>query len=146
MRSPGVIYRKYRNIKRKYLYEKVLESRKKCFENCFYSKNLDYTDHLNKNRHIKLCTVNKNIDVCSCPVACNAFISKINKNNLKKEFEDELKDYAVKKYKYPDLLELEWVLDKNLKEAIENPSIIEKCIIYIINILESLLKNIHKNK
>ena len=123
-----------------------MNSRKKCFENCYYGKKLEYVDHLNKNRTIRLCTVNKNLDVCTCPITCNAFISKINKDTLKKEFENELKDYNVKKNKYPELLELEWVLDKDLKEATNNPPLLGRFIVYIINLLEIILKYMYKER
>ena len=41
MKSPGVIYRKYRQLKRKILYEKLQEARKKLSKNC-----LKYTEEV----------------------------------------------------------------------------------------------------
>lgn len=152
MRSPGVIYRKYRNIKKRYLYEKILLHRKASHDNCFYGSLLEYTDTQGKRRAVRICKLNlkrsyygdvvKNLDICTCPLSCNAFVPKTSKDTIKYEFEQELKDPIIKKTKYPELVELEWVLDKSLNEAKKNPSFLGKLIINIINLLENILKRV----
>ena len=158
MRSPGVIYRRYRNLKKKYLYDKVLDSRKKMHNNCFYGNPMEYTDAQNRKRMIRVCRVNlalaksksgedlvNNLDICNCPIVCNAFVSKYSKEAIKEEFEKELQDPVVKRLKYPELVELEWILDKSLNDAQKQPSFIGKLLISAIYLLEKLLKKVDKS-
>lgn len=153
MRSPGVIYRKYRQIKRKYLYEAVSDAKKQCHENCVYGFILSYTDEDGKDQKLKLCdygSINEKIkgnnieavyglDVCTCPKECNAFVRKWNKKAVIETFKEELSDPAIKRNKYPELEAYEWILEKSLTEAKRNPSIFGKIIIFFIKLLEDLL-------
>lgn len=143
MKSPGIIYRRYRQLKRKLLYEKLLESRKRSAKNCIYGKYLDIVDK-SKNYSVSICLYNKDIskglEVCNHPEECNAFICKQSKEDIEKLFEKELSDSSIRIKKYPELNILEWVLDKSLDDAKKEPSLLTKILLSIINSIESLIK------
>jgi hypothetical protein len=143
MKSPGVIYRKYRQLKRKILYEKLQEARKKLSKNCFYGK---YIEILDKDTTIPIyvCSynrdINKGIDICNYPEDCNAFVYKFSKKDIEEDFNNELKNPAIRNKKYPELNCLEWILDKTLEDAKKEPSIFVKFIVLFINFLEKIIK------
>lgn len=143
MKSPGIIYRRYRQLKRKLLYEKLLESRKKAAKNCIYGKYLDVIDK-SKNYSISICLYNKDIgkglEVCNHPEECNAFICKHSKEEVERIFERDLNDSSIKNKKYPELNILEWVLDKSLDDAKKEPTILTRILLAVINSIESLIK------
>lgn len=143
MKSPGIIYRRYRQTKRKILYEKLQEAKKKSFKNCLYGK---YVDIIDSNKIVPICVclynkdVNRGLDLCSNPFDCNAFIYKRSKKDIEEEFISDLKNPLIINKKYPELSCLEWVLDKTLEDAKKEPSIFVKIIVLIINILENAIK------
>lgn len=143
MKSPGVIYRRYRQLKRKLLYDKLQEIRKRSGKNCVYGKAIDIIDG-NKTFHAHVCLYNKHIDsgleCCNHADECNAFICKFAKEDVVVFFNQELKDPSVRNKKYPELNVLEWVLDKSLDDAIKEPTIFVKIIVLAIGFLEGLIK------
>jgi len=143
MKSPGVIYRRYRQLKRKILYDKIQEARKKSNRNCFYSKGLEIVDQ-NRTIHTYVCLYNKNVqeglDVCNHPEDCNAFACRFSKKDIENDFNNELKSTTIRSRKYPELNCLEWVLDKTLEDAKRKPSIFVKIIVLAISALENLIK------
>jgi hypothetical protein len=162
MRSPGVIYRKYRQLKRKYLYEALVESRKKRHENCSYGKLLKYIDSAGQDREVRLCVFGSKIrqsfnlpaghpgtntvdglDVCTCPVECSAFASKWSKEEVTKRFESIV---GNQNDNYPELRALQWVLDKPLTDAVEKPTVVGRIIVWCIKVLEDLLKFVDRSK
>ena len=89
MKSPGVIYRRYRQLKRKLLYEKMQEARRLSGRNCIYGKPLDIIDK-GKVFHVNVCLYNKNVntglEVCNNTEECNAFICKFSKKDIEESF------------------------------------------------------------
>jgi len=151
MRSPGVIYRKYRQIKRKLLYYKISEYHKKAHQNCAYGHFVKYSDNDNRDRTSKLCMYSvwtdpkkefdhRKIDVCTCAASCNAFAPKRSKESLAEDFEKEIQDYNTCLKKYPELAAYKWVLDKDLEEAKKNPGLINRFLISVIIFIENILK------
>jgi hypothetical protein len=74
MRSPGVIYRRYRQLKKKILFDMTANAHLRLHENCHYSKLLSYVDNEGVYRTIKVCTCNKlesdQIELCDNPNEC----------------------------------------------------------------------------
>lgn len=143
MKSPGIIYRRYRQLKRKTLYEKMQESRKKSAKNCVYGAPINIIDK-NKSYPVFICLYNKNIskglEICNNPEDCNAFICKHSKKEVEDNFEKDLKDFSIRNKRYPELNTLEWILDKALDDAKKEPTPLVKVILFLINLLESLIK------
>lgn len=154
MRSPGVIYRKYRQIKKKILYDRTAHAFLRSHENCYYGKEVKYIDNegierFGVERTIKACMYNPiedHIETCDNPHECNAYASKWTKKKIIDKTNEELKDSDIKRKYYPELNVLEWVLDKDLHKAVQEPNFVGKIIIKIIEILESILKVSNNNQ
>jgi uncharacterized membrane protein len=150
MKSPGVIYRRYRQLKRKLLYDKIVKARQICHGNCFYGKTLGHGSPLDPGfTWFNICMYNydtndKEFVLCTCPKECNAFSNKWTKEKVLKEFENEMNDWTIKQKFYPEVIALEWVLDKDLTEAIKNPNILNRIVVGIILFMEKALKYINK--
>lgn len=147
MRSPGVIYRRYRQIKKKIIYDRVACAGQRIFENCHYGKIVAYTDEAGTDQSIKVCNYNSLIDqghieICTCPKGCNAYVNKWTKDKILHEVDKELEDHNIKKNLYPELVLLEWVLDKDLNEATKNPGVLGAFIIKCIAFLEGILRKL----
>lgn len=162
MRSPGVVYRRYRQLRRKLLYKKIQESRKKLHDNCVYGKKIEYFDDSSGTTQIvRLCMyscklsslglsknidMSENLDICTSPSVCNAFACKWSKEKIEEEFNSELNNYSIKEEKYPELAVFEWILDKSLHDAQINPGWFGNLLVRTIIILENLLKNIRGSR
>jgi len=150
MRSPGVIYRKYRQLKRKLIYDKLVESRKVTHKNCHYGKYLIREDDHGNKKVVHLCSFNSTskdrIEICTKPLECNAFANKWTKEIIISEFEKILEDPKLKAELFPELTAYEWVLDKSLKEAKKKPGLIVSFIIFLISTLEKVIKTTGDNK
>lgn len=160
MKSPGVIYRQYRKLYRKVLYEKLKEARKEIHVNCAYGKPITIRNNSGESYQIKLCAYNcldfsdakkarLNLDLldhCTNPKECNAFAYKQSKEDVENELEREFKDPEIKYKKYPELSAYEWVLDKSLTEAKKDPGILGSFIVFLINLLEKLLEFVSGSK
>lgn len=147
MRSPGVVYRRYRQVKRKTLYEKIKNSNRKIHANCFYGRTIYHKDINNQIQATHLCFYNFStegkIEICTNPSDCNAFICKWTKQKIKEEFDNQLKNPKIKHALYPTLCSYEWILDKSLTEAKKHPGILNSLIVSIINFLENILKRLN---
>lgn len=158
MKSPGVIYRYYRQLKKKYLYERIQEARKKYFQNCIYGRPVIYKDDHGYDRTVRLCvfamcrskawddTVPNAYDICTCSRECNAFAQKWSKERVIDQFNKELDNQLVKRNRYPDLLLLEWILDKELTDAEKTPNFMGIILVYLIKCLETALKYVCRPK
>jgi len=150
MKSPGIIYRRYRQIKKKLLYEKMVAAKQRAHENCHYSKLAVIKDVDGVSRKVKLCLFSLDgtpkVDVCSSPQECNAYVSMWTKEKVIEEFEREINDWTIKNKLYPQLVFFEWILDRDVAEAMKEPGWMGKIIICVIAFLESLLRSIEKNK
>jgi hypothetical protein len=153
MKSPGVIYRKYRQRKRKLLYEMVVQARQVSHENCHYGQTVEHMDFSESGcrAQFKICAfgfdpASRKIEFCTCPKECNAFVNKWTKEKVEESFEKSLLDWGTKVKLYPDLVALEWVLDKELTDAIKEPNFMGKVIIATILFLEHVLKYVNPVK
>jgi hypothetical protein len=151
MRSPGVIYRKYRQVKRKLMYLKISESFRKDHHNCSYGHYIKYKDNDNRNRTAKICMFGvfndpasnndyRKMDVCTCASKCNAFAAKRTRKEIIESFEKEISNSNVLQAKYPELAAYKWVLDKDLDEAKKKPGIINTILISLISFFEKAMK------
>ena len=149
MKSPGIIYRRYRQLKRKLLYDKIVRARETRHSNCHYGKVIDHGSPAGP-CFTRFCvcsydySLNKDMVLCTCPRECNAFVSKWTREKVEYEFNKELEDYKTKLDKYPELVALEWVLDKDLTDAMKNPSFLGSLIVSVIMMLEKSLKYVNK--
>jgi hypothetical protein len=146
MRSPGVIYRRYRQLRKKILYDKLEMARRYLHCNCHYGKIVTYTDEFDREKTLLVCNYNLlltegRIEVCTNPATCNAFVNMWSKEKVIEVVEKELADHDTKRRLYPELTVLEWALDKDLNEAVKNPGFIGTIIIKCIGFLESILRN-----
>lgn len=149
MRSPGVIYRQYRQQLRKVLYEKTVEALKKENKNCIYSVILKATRD-EETRKIPLCAFRiqregaEELEACTCPKECNAFAHKYSKEELRErlrsELEETLSDPKKAYSEYPDLAVYRWVLDKDLDDAEKEPKALVKPLVWLIHLLEEVIK------
>jgi hypothetical protein len=144
MRSPGVIYRRYRQLKKKIIYDKMESAHQIKHENCTYGRVVLCTKN-GKTEPLKICGYNLNIDnntieICDDPVSCNAFICKWNKEKVLKQTEEEFANPDTKRMLYPEITVMEWVLDKNLNDAVKSPNFFGRIIVRCIEFLEDLLK------
>jgi hypothetical protein len=145
MRSPGVIYRRYRQMRKKFLYDKLEQARVCSHSNCHYGKVVSYADEQGVEHSIKMCNYNTllekgRIEICTNPSECNAYVNKWTKDRVVEAAEKELLDPEVKKRLCPEIAILEWVLDKDLNDAIKNPGFIGSIIIRCIEFLENCIK------
>lgn len=148
MKSPGIIYRRYRQLKRKLLYDRMVKSREICHSNCFYGKTICHGSATDPGfTCFNMCTydynLDKNLTLCTCPKECNAFVNVWTKEKTEEKFNRDLADWDTKLKLYPELIALEWVLDKDLTDAIKAPNLVGKLIVSIIMLLEKSLKYIN---
>jgi hypothetical protein len=154
MKSPGVIYRRYRQFKRKLLYEKMVKARKVEFCNCHYGETLDMFGQDGNWSYFQICTYDRTSDgidgkkpfVCQSPTECDAYVSKWTKEKVVEKFEEELSDWDTKQELYPGLAVLEWVLDKDLSEAVKNPNMITRVLVRAMIFIEFLLRYMNNNQ
>jgi|SRR5271157_4527217 hypothetical protein len=144
MKSPGIIYRRYRQLKRKILYDRFQEARKREHRNCVYGKMVEVMDK-DKSYQIPICLYNQNVErgleVCSQSWECNAFVNRFSKESIEKELNQELKDPYIRMTKYPELNVLEWILDKSLDDAKKEPTFLGRVAIHLIDLLENFIKS-----
>jgi len=105
-----------------------------------------YKEGSNIERTIKICMYGQtftegNIEICTNPYICNAYVNKWNKDKVIEAVDKMLSDHETKKKLYPELTMLEWVLDKDLNDAIKNPGFFGTIIVKCIEFLESILRN-----
>lgn len=146
MRSPGVIYRRYRQIRKKILYDRMGEAFRCKHSNCHYGKVVTYKDDQGCEHTVKICNYYLNLnegilELCTDPTSCNAFVNMWNKEKVIEEVDKELSDPTIKRDRYPELAVLEWALDKDLNDAVKNPGFFGNIIVSCIAFLEKLLRN-----
>lgn len=122
MRNTRAIYQKLREVRYFHLVELYKKLSKRIPENCMY--NYPYIIMRDSAPvEIRLCVLHQPnldlktkviphlIDVCQeskHSVICNGFVLRYQKEDMKKIFEEDLKNK-----KYPDICALEWVLEKS---------------------------------
>lgn len=141
MKSPGIIYRQYRQMRKLALMRYIYASKRRLHENCFYSGLISYTDADGKNKCVKLCLLNKeNLDVCTCPRDCNAFAPKWSEDMVVERFSSVMSNNSAKRRLFPELWAYEWVLDKSLTEAMKSPGLLSRALVWMISVLEAAIK------
>lgn len=148
MRSPGVIYRQYRQLRKKIIYDATVQARYREHANCFYGITGSVETPNGQVFSAKLCTYGsdggRGLSFCSRPDSCNAFINKWTKESVLKDYSEKMNDHTWLKKNHPEILTLEWVLDKNLYEAGKRPSIVVSSLLWLISIMEETIKRLSK--
>ena len=128
MKSPGAVYKKLKDVKYFHFVNLYKKYTRITPENCKF--NFTYVIKNGKiKKEIGLCLLHQPktdltsgvfphlIDICEelhHVNSCNGFILKYNKEEIKKIFEEELSNRAIKEKKYPDICALEWVLERSV--------------------------------
>jgi len=147
MRSAGTIYRQYRQIRKLALLRAVSASRSHTHENCYYGCLNRYKDECGSTKLIKVCGLKeKDPDICTCPEECNAFARRWKDEDISSQFQKFMSDDSAKKKMFPELWAYEWVLDKSLSEAMKSPGLFSKMLVWMISVLESILKTVNGKK
>ncbi|RKY82561.1 hypothetical protein DRQ07_01010 [candidate division KSB1 bacterium] len=125
MKNVRSVYKKLKEVKYHYLIKFYKKYLSRVPKNCKYN----YPYKISEKHEIGLCLCHQPeldlskgiypnlIDVCYIPehcTDCNAFINKYTKEDIKRMFEEELKDQKIKSKKYPDICALEWVLEQSV--------------------------------
>jgi hypothetical protein len=137
MKNVRAIYQKLREVKYYHLVEIYKQYSKRIPTNCKYNYQYVIGDNETRNGcpdcgapiRIGLCLLHQPnldlktkviphlVDVCQEPrhcINCNGFIARYGKEDIKKIFEEELKNMTIKRIKYPDICALEWVLEQSI--------------------------------
>lgn len=130
MRRPGSIYKKLKEVKYRHLVSLYKYYLRRTPEICKYNCPYAFTGEDGKEHQIRLCLLHQKdptglqrglyphlVDVCQelpQSMKCNAFISRYTKDDVKKIFEEELKNKNIRAKKYPDVCALEWVLERSV--------------------------------
>jgi len=147
MKSPGVIYRQYRQARKLAFIRAVSKARRKTHESCHYSACINYNDVDGAEKSVKLCLLRPdNLDVCTNPRDCNAFARRWSDAQVAEEFERIMANDAEKKKTFPELWAYEWVLDKSLKEARDSGGVFTSLVVFLISFLESILRAVGGRK
>jgi hypothetical protein len=123
MRNTRAVYQKLREVRYFHLVELYKRLSKRVPENCRYNYPYVISGENNAPVEIRLCLLHQPnldlktkviphlIDVCQesrHSAICNGFIPRYQKEDMKKIFEEDLKNK-----KYPDICALEWVLEQS---------------------------------
>ena len=146
MKSPGIIYRQCRKIRKKHLFKRLERSRRRLHENCAFGTILTF-DRNGDTKYVRLCTFKKNhMELCTNPRECNAFAPLYSKEDVVSEFEKILDDPWKLRNAYPDLAAYQWVLDKPLDDVYRAPGLLATFLIWLINLLEWMVKKTETHK
>lgn len=129
MKQPGAVYRKLKDVRYRHLVAMYRRYFRRTPENCRYIYRYILTGSDQKPHEIFLCLLHQKnhdslegvnlelLDVCEESVGCqkcNAFVPRLNKEQVKALFEAELRDRDTKQKKYPEICALEWVLERSV--------------------------------
>lgn len=129
MKQPGAVYRKLKEIRYRHLVALYRQYFCRSPENCRYIYRYAFTGSDQRPHEICLCLLHQKnhdsleeinlelLDVCEEPMGCpkcNAFVPRLNKEQVKALFEAELQDRETKQKKYPEICALEWVLERSV--------------------------------
>lgn len=146
MKSPGIIYRKYRQLKRFFILQEYQNALKKDYNNCSFCKILQYKDKYKIERNVFICTHqennNKTIELkcCDDPKKCTFFLYKETKETIKNKIESNFNNQDYVKRNYPELYLLQWVLDYDTEKYKKKNSFLSFLIFKIIDFLNYLAK------
>ena len=129
MRSVRAVYKKLKEVKYRHLCLYYKAYFKRSPEKCKYNHGYTFIGEDGQKHQIRLCLIHQQsldirsgvfphlIDVCQelqhCR-NCNAFVFRLSEEEIRKHFEEELKDHKIKTKKYPDICALEWVLEQSV--------------------------------
>jgi hypothetical protein len=126
MKSPTEIRDKTKQIQFEYLKAFYRQHLVKEPQNCAYNREI--TIQGSSERGLRVCTYfsdDSSFQVCNtneCSKSCNAFVARMDKSQLRAKLEEDIREHPVK---YPEIMVLNWVLDKE-KLPDEKPNIIER--------------------
>ena len=141
MKSPGIIYRQYRQTRKLALIRALSSARKRSHDNCFYGRSIRYVDVDGLEKSVKLCCLRPDgLEICTNARDCNAFARRWEDAKVAEKFSEIMSNESEMRSKFPELWAYEWVLDKSLTDAQKSPGLISRMIISMISILEFLLK------
>lgn len=149
MKSPGTVYRKYKQLKKLFILQELQDALKKDFSNCSFCKNLYCFDKNGNKKTIYICTFQEDkkeistlneLKNCENPKKCNSFSYKNSKETIKNSIENKFKDKEYIKKNYPELYLLEWVLDYETNKFRKKLSPLAFIILKIIDFLNYILK------
>jgi hypothetical protein len=147
MKSPGVIYRQYRQARKLAFIRALSAARLKKHENCYYASTIHYNDVDGTDKCVRLCLLRpEKMDICTDARDCNAFARRWLDDKVAEEFDRIMSDEVLMKKTFPELWAYEWALDKSLKEAKESKGPLTFLIVSIISFLESVLRAIGGRK
>lgn len=141
MKRAGVVYRQYRQIRKLTLIRALSAARQKIHDNCHYGRTVQYYELDGHSSSVRLCMFKPDDPtVCTNPYECNAFARKWSDEMVMERFSMVMKDESIKKRLFPELWVYEWVLDKPLTDAYKSEGRIARIIIWMISVLERVLK------
>lgn len=129
MRSVRAVYKKLKEVKYRHLALHYKTYFKRYPTKCRYNRGYSFIGEDGNNHEIRLCLLHQpNLDIRSgvfphlvdvCQEMnhcrnCDAFTFLLSEEDIKKSFEEELKDHKIKMKKYPDICALEWVLEQSV--------------------------------
>jgi hypothetical protein len=128
MKNARAVYQKLREVKYFHVVDLYKKYTRRIPENCRYNYPYIITGEYEIPIEIRLCLLHQPnldlktkviphlVDVCQEPkhcVNCNGFVARYQKEDIKRLFEEELKNRDLKEKRYPDICALEWVLDQS---------------------------------
>jgi hypothetical protein len=131
MRSPGVVYKKLKEVKYRHLISMYRKFFRKIPENCKYNKKYEFMVD-GEIREVRLCMLHQDkdginpelLDLCEQlhhSSRCDGFILRYTKDDIKTLFEQEMSDKSIKEKRYPDICALEWVLERSAPGSVTWP-------------------------
>ena len=129
MRSSGAVFRKLKEVRYRHLVVLYKKFFRRNPANCRYNHRHVFTGSDGKSVEVALCLLHQknhdslegvNFDVLdACTETdgchkCDAFIPRLNKDQVKELFEAELRDKDIRQKRYPDICALEWVLERSV--------------------------------
>jgi hypothetical protein len=129
MRTAGAVFRKLKEARFRHWVVFYRHMSSKIPENCKYNYSCSFRGNDGRTYVIKLCLLHQEniglkgglqpqlLDVCQTENdsrECNGFLCKYSKEEIKKNFLEELNTKKIKETKYPDICALEWVLERSV--------------------------------
>jgi hypothetical protein len=133
MRRPYDIYQHFKYTRKKELSRAIDELVETNPKNCLHNREVD----LGARGKVRLCALNSMspapldilnthsllvCETCAHAASCSAYTPKLkSREEAKAALAESLKDPKFKKERFPVLVALEWVMDNELHELVENP-------------------------
>jgi hypothetical protein len=118
MKEPTKIKEKIRQLKFAYTKQFYKEHLSREPKNCIYNRTVIFAG--TKEHATRVCNYfsdNNVYQICDsleCAGSCNAFVSKLKKKDIKTSLDNDIKNNPMK---YPEIMALNWVLEKNVQDT-----------------------------